>query len=149
MALSVVVPVFNAEEALRPLVTALAGLGESIPLEVILVNDGSRDLSWEVILTLATEHSWVRSINLIRNYGQHNALLCGVREARHDLVVTLDDDLQNPPEEIPAMMSKLREGYDVVYGSPAHETHGLLRDLASQITKIVLGVPWERPPLDK
>jgi glycosyltransferase involved in cell wall biosynthesis len=138
MALSVVVPVFNAEGTLRTLVTALANLGETIPLEVILVNDGSRDRSWEVILELAAKHSWVLGINLMKNYGQHNALLCGVRAARHDLVATIDDDLQNPPEEIPAMLSKLREGYDVVYGCPVRETHGLLRDFASRITKIVL-----------
>jgi len=138
MPLSVVVPVFNAEATLRPLISALASLSESIPLEVILVNDGSRDRSWEVILELAVQHPWVLGINLMKNYGQHNALLCGVRAARHDLVATIDDDLQNPPEEIPALLSKLGEGYDVVYGCPIRETHGFLRDLASRTTKIVL-----------
>ncbi len=74
----------------------------------------------------------------MRNYGQHNALLCGVRAARNDIIVTMDDDLQNPPGEIAALYAKLSEGYDVVYGTPLKETHGLLRDLASQITKRVL-----------
>jgi undecaprenyl-phosphate 4-deoxy-4-formamido-L-arabinose transferase len=73
-----------------------------------------------------------------RNYGQHNAVLCGVREARGDLIVTMDDDLQHPPEELPKLLEKLGEGYDVVYGPPIQEQHGLLRDMASRITKVVL-----------
>ena len=75
---------------------------------------------------------------LARNYGQHNALLCGIRAARGELVVTLDDDLQNPPEEIHRLLARLDEGYDVVYGSPQAETHGFLRDQASRITKLAL-----------
>lgn len=74
----------------------------------------------------------------MRNYGQHNALLCGIRAAKYDVIVTMDDDLQNPPEEIPKLLKKLDEGYDVVYGFPEKEQHGLWRDLASQITKIAL-----------
>ena len=138
MPVSIVVPVYNAEKTLRPLVAALSQLGESFPLELILVNDGSRDRSWDVIGELASGRPWLRGINLMRNYGQHNALLCGVRAARNDIIVTMDDDLQNPPGEIAALYAKLSEGYDVVYGTPLKETHGLLRDLASQITKRVL-----------
>jgi glycosyltransferase involved in cell wall biosynthesis len=138
MALSIVVPVFNAEETLRPLASALEAFAQSTPIEAILVNDGSKDRSWEIILQLATEYPWIRGINLMRNFGQHNALLCGIRAARREIIVTLDDDLQNPPEEIPAMLAKLAEGYDVVYGTPLQESHGLFRDLASQITKLAL-----------
>ena len=138
MALSIVVPVFNAEETLRPLASALEVFAQSMPIEVILVNDGSRDKSWEIILQLATEYPWIRGINLMRNFGQHNALLCGIRAAQREIIVTMDDDLQNPPEEIPAMLAKLAEGYDVVYGTPLKESHGLFRDLASQITKLAL-----------
>jgi glycosyltransferase involved in cell wall biosynthesis len=74
----------------------------------------------------------------MRNYGQHNALLCGIRAAQHDVIITIDDDLQNPPEEIPRLLAKLSEGYDVVYGTPQKEQHGLWRDLASQVTKLAL-----------
>ncbi len=74
----------------------------------------------------------------MRNYGQHNALLCGVRAANGDIVVTMDDDLQHPPEEIPALLSRLDEGYDVVYGTPLEEQHGFMRDFASLITKLAL-----------
>ena len=66
----------------------------------------------------------------MRNYGQHNALLCGIRAAKYDLVVTMDDDLQHPPEEIPRLMARFDEGFDVVYGAPKAEQHGFLRALA-------------------
>src|SRR6185436_19767459 len=94
--------------------------------EVVLVNDGSRDRSWPVINELSVARSWVRGINLMRNYGQHNALLCGIRAARFDTIVTMDDDLQHPPEEIPKLLAKLGEGFDVVYGFPEQQQHGLL-----------------------
>jgi len=74
----------------------------------------------------------------MRNYGQHNALLCGIRNARYDIIVTMDDDLQNPPEELPKMLERLSEGYDVVYGTPQQEQHGFWRDIASRITKLAL-----------
>jgi undecaprenyl-phosphate 4-deoxy-4-formamido-L-arabinose transferase len=106
--------------------------------EIVLVNDGSRDRSWEAIRRLAAEHPSVHGLNMMRNYGQHNALLAGIRAARGELIVTLDDDLQNPPEEIPKMLGKLAEGFDVVYGKPMQEQHGFWRDLASIMTKLVL-----------
>jgi undecaprenyl-phosphate 4-deoxy-4-formamido-L-arabinose transferase len=74
----------------------------------------------------------------MRNFGQHNALLQGIRNARYDRIVTMDDDLQHPPSEIHTLLEKLNEGYDVVYGTPHQEQHGLFRDLASQITKLAL-----------
>jgi undecaprenyl-phosphate 4-deoxy-4-formamido-L-arabinose transferase len=74
----------------------------------------------------------------MRNYGQHNTLLCGIRQARYEVIVTMDDDLQHPPEEIPNLLAKLAEGYDVVYGTPQQEQHGFWRDVASQVTKLAL-----------
>jgi len=137
---SVVIPVYNSEESLPELIGRLAN---TLPTwaqkyEVILVNDGSRDHSWERILSLIEENSWVVGIDLLRNYGQHNALICGIRAAQYEVIVTMDDDLQHPPEEIGKLLSRLNDGYDVVYGIPVHEQHGLWRDLASQVTKIVL-----------
>jgi glycosyltransferase involved in cell wall biosynthesis len=137
---SVIVPVYNGEQTLPELMQCL---GTVLPgccrrFEVVMVNDGSRDASWDAICRLALEHSWVRGINLARNYGQHNALLCGIRSAKFDTLVTMDDDLQNPPEEIPRLLQKLAEGYDVVYGVPQEEQHGLFRNLASQFTKMAL-----------
>jgi undecaprenyl-phosphate 4-deoxy-4-formamido-L-arabinose transferase len=138
--LSVVIPVYNSDEALPRLVERLQPVlaENSDQFEVILVDDCSHTDAWTVVKTLAASHDWVRGIRLMRNYGQHNALLCGIREARYETIVTMDDDLQNPPEEIPKLLEALTEGYDVVYGTPAKEQHGLWRDLASRITKIAL-----------
>jgi glycosyltransferase involved in cell wall biosynthesis len=138
--LSIVVPVYNSAAILPKLAEELGALlpAMSDQFELILVNDGSRDSSWNVIVELVSRYSWVRGIDLLRNYGQHNALLCGIRLARHDTIVTLDDDLQHPPSEIPKLLSKLAQGFDVVYGAPERQQHGLWRDLASQFTKFSL-----------
>ena len=140
MLVSVVVPVYNSEGSLPLLVERLSrALGPGTQLgELILVNDGSSDQSWCVIEELVRTHSWIRGFNLMRNYGQHNALLCGIRAARYPIIVTMDDDLQTPPEEIPRLMAELDKGNDVVYGTPRHQHHGFLRDLASAVTKIAL-----------
>lgn len=138
--LSVIVPAYHSERTLDALVTRLGPILEAVAdqFELVLVNDGSRDGTWPVIERLHREHPWVKGIDLIRNYGQHNALLCGIRSARFEFILTMDDDLQNPPEEIPKLVAALAPGVDVVYGAPEAEVHGLLRDLASQVTKIVL-----------
>ncbi|MBC8099714.1 MAG: glycosyltransferase, partial [Armatimonadetes bacterium] len=107
--------------------------------EIILVEDAGRDNSWAVIQTITRDYSeQVRAFQLMRNYGQHSALLCGIRAAHGDIIVTMDDDLQHPPSEIAKLLATLAEGYDVVYGKPEHERHNLWRALASQVTKIVL-----------
>ncbi|HEX8550477.1 MAG TPA: glycosyltransferase family 2 protein [Abditibacteriaceae bacterium] len=138
--LSVVVPVFNSAAMLPVLLERLIPVLANLmcDCEVVLVNDGSLDDSWRVIEELQKKHDCVRGLDLIRNFGQHNALLCGVRAARFETTVTLDDDLQNPPEEIPTLLARLNEGYDVVYGAPRQEQHGLRRDIASIVTKWVL-----------
>ena len=140
--ISVVVPVYNSQATLETLLQrlslVLAKVAGEGAFEVILVNDASRDRSWPVIRELSARYSWVTGIDLMRNYGQHNGLLCGIRAARFDKIVTLDDDLQNPPEEIPTLLARLDEGFDVVYGKPQKLQHGLLRNLASLITKAVL-----------
>jgi undecaprenyl-phosphate 4-deoxy-4-formamido-L-arabinose transferase len=138
--LSVVVPVFNSARILPELVTRLEPVlaRETRAFELVLVDDHSKDESWEVVQELARRHAWVRGIRLMRNYGQHNALLCGIRSARHELVLTMDDDLQHPPDQIPLLLAHLARGHDVVYGYPREERHGLWRDLASRITKWVL-----------
>jgi glycosyltransferase involved in cell wall biosynthesis len=140
VSLSVVIPVYRGAENLPELTAELHRVLPTLSdaFEVILVDDGSPDTSWQVIQQLTPQYSWLHGITLMRNYGQHNALLCGIRAAQYDVIVTMDDDLQHPAAEIPKLLAKLSEGYDVVYGSPAHEQHGLWRDLASQITKFAL-----------
>src|SRR6266704_6957779 len=127
--ISVVTPVYNGEASVGELCRRLAEVLPRISAEyeIILVNDGSRDRSWETISELSSRFATVRGLNLMRNYGQHNALLCGIRAAKYDVIVTMDDDLQHPPEEIPRLLAALAQGYDVVYGTPEHEQHGVGR----------------------
>lgn len=138
--LSIVVPVYRSQAVLPELHRRISAAMESLgpDFELILVEDCGGDDSWSVITELAAADPRVCGIKLARNYGQHNALLCGIRAAKGEIVVTLDDDLQNPPEEIPALIARLDEGYDVVYGKPRQEQHGILRDAASRITKLAL-----------
>jgi glycosyltransferase involved in cell wall biosynthesis len=135
--ISVVVPVYNSEATLRALVDRLLAASSQWGqrFEVVLVNDGSGDESWRQIVELQKNHEFVRGIDLLRNYGQHNALLCGIREARGETIVTIDDDLQNPPEEITSLLAMLNSGHDVVYGVPMVKEHGLARGFASSVTK--------------
>lgn len=138
--LSIVIPVFRAENSLlelhRRIVDALEAL--DMTFEIILVEDCGGDKSWYHIADIAAQDKRVRGLRLSKNYGQHNALLCGIRAASGDVIVTLDDDLQHPPEEINKLLAKLEEGYDVVYGPPEREQQNTFRNLASQITKIAL-----------
>jgi glycosyltransferase involved in cell wall biosynthesis len=138
--LSIVVPVYRSERSLPLLVQRLLPVLATLegPTEIIFVEDGGGDGSWGVIEQLSRSHDCVRGLRLARNYGQHNALLCGIRAARGQTIVTMDDDLQNPPEEIPKLLARLAEGADVVYGFPLDASHGFLRNQASRITKLVL-----------
>jgi len=138
--ISVVIPVFNSHDTLDELA---ARLMQTLPTltssyEVILVNDGSRDTSWQVIESLSEEYQWVRCINLMRNYGQHNALLCGIRSAKYEITVTMDDDLQHPPEEIGKLLGPLNKGFDVVYGTPMRQQHALWRKFSSCLIRLAL-----------
>jgi glycosyltransferase involved in cell wall biosynthesis len=137
---SVVIPVYRSEKILPELLRRLCGTLAAITAkrEIILVNDSSPDDSWEIIGQLAAQYPEIKPINLMRNYGQHNALLCGIRTASCDTIVTMDDDLQHPPEEIPKLLAELTKDWDVVYGIPEKQEHGLLRDVASITTKLAL-----------
>ncbi|HEY7970866.1 MAG TPA: glycosyltransferase family 2 protein [Candidatus Limnocylindrales bacterium] len=137
---SVVIPVYRSASVLpelhRRLTAVLPGLVDRY--EIVLIEDAGGDGSWDVIESLAAQDRHIRGIRMSRNYGQHNALLCGIRAARYDAIVTMDDDLQNPPEEIGKLLELLGDGVDVVYGTPGTEQHGFLRNQASRITKIAL-----------
>jgi undecaprenyl-phosphate 4-deoxy-4-formamido-L-arabinose transferase len=138
--LSVVIPVYRSQDTLRELHRRIVAALEPVEpaFEIVLVEDCGGDNSWQVIESIAAHDARVRGIQLARNFGQHNALLCGIRSARGDLIVTIDDDLQNPPEEIPKLLTVLAEGQDVVYGTPVAETHSFFRNQASKITKLAL-----------
>ena len=116
---SVVVPLFNDAEILNELYYRLSALMASLeqPYEVIFVDDGSRDNTFAVLNTIyQADPTHVKGVRLLRNFGQHPAVTAGFEQARGQIIITLDSDLQNPPEEIPKLLNKLAEGYDVVVG---------------------------------
>ena len=140
MSLSIVIPCFRSAATLPAL---LGGIAEAVPAgarpyEVILVVDDDRDDTWAVATTLAGTDPAVRALRLSRNYGQHNAIVAGIRAARHDVIVTMDDDLQHPPEQIPVLLDALSQQTDLVYGVAEQEEHRALRSLASRSVKWVL-----------
>jgi undecaprenyl-phosphate 4-deoxy-4-formamido-L-arabinose transferase len=140
LGLSIVIPAYNSGRILPALVARLEPvlLATGLPFEAIIINDGSRDDTWHVVRRIADTHPWVRGFCTMRNYGQHNALLCGIRAARYDRTVTMDDDLQHPPEELRRLIDALTDELDVVYAPPTEKQHGFLRNLASLVTKFAL-----------
>lgn len=138
--ISIVIPVYRGAESITELTARIIDVMEKVAdkYEIIFVHDVSPDRSWEVIQQLVAKHSAVRGIDLMKNAGQHNALLCGVRHARYELIVTMDDDLQHPPEHIPQLVEKVLEGYDLVYGVPMQEPRSFARNLMSRLIKKVI-----------
>ncbi|NMB93720.1 MAG: glycosyltransferase family 2 protein [Flexilinea flocculi] len=136
---TVVIPVYNSEGSIEELTARLhIVLPQLFPdYEIILINDGSHDNSWKVIQKLC-QHPRVRGFNLMRNFGQHNALLCGIRSARFETIITMDDDLQHPPEQLPLLVETYNKGYDVVYAVPKKLPHSWWRNLGSKLTKFTL-----------
>ena len=139
---TVVIPVYNSERSLPLLVERLHAALPALcsEYEIILVNDDSRDGSWNAIQALCAASPRVLGIDLMRNFGQHNALLCGIRRARYELILTMDDDLQHPPSEIYKLVDEIRSGKDLVYASPKKETHSWWRNFSSNLSKWALKV---------
>jgi len=133
--LSVVIPCYGSEHTIRPLVERLVRVleAEGRSFEIVLVDDGSPDGVWEVLTALHRERpEQIVAIQLMRNFGQHNALMAGLRRARGDVLVTLDDDLQHPPEEVPKLLRALEEGnLDLVYGTYEERRHRGWRNAGS------------------
>lgn len=137
---SVVIPVYNSERTLEELVTRIRHVLTPITpsFEIVFVNDGSSDQSWKLIQNLSSQHHFVRGFNFSRNYGQQSALLCGVRHASGEITITLDDDLQHLPEEIPRLLAELNQNLDVVYGAPQQAQQTCIRKVASYLLKTSL-----------
>lgn len=137
---SVVIPVYNSEASLAQVVksTRAVLLDQGTSVEFILIDDDSDDGSWDVVTQLAATIDNVRGLRLRRNYGQHSALLAGIRVARAPVIITMDDDGQHPPQEVPRLLAALSGNHDVVYGFPAGLPHSFMRNFTSWMTKIVL-----------
>ena len=133
--LSVIVPVYRSAATLHELYGRLTATLEKAGLgyRIIFVEDRGGDESWAIIERLAASDERVKGVQLSRNFGQHAATLCGLSRAEGQWVVTLDDDLQHPPEHIPALLAKAREGHAVVYGVYAERTHSTWRNFTSAV----------------
>lgn len=133
---SILIPVYNSESIVSKTVEETIKFFSSYNLsyEILLINDGSSDNSWDVIKGLAQSNKSIRAINLLKNYGQHSAIFCGMENCVGDLIITIDDDLQNPPEEIIHLINKIDEGFDLVFGKFRLKKHSWFR---RQGTKIV------------
>ena len=137
MLVSIVVPVYRTEQDLIDLAarTQATLTAAQIPYELVFVDDGSPEATWDILQSLqASAPTIISVVRLMRNFGQHNALMCGFRHARGDVIVTIDDDLQNPPEEIPRLLETLSHGgFDLVYGVPDLKKHAVMRNLGSRL----------------
>jgi len=136
---SVVIPVYNSEGIVGDTLDRTACFFEErgLSYEVIAVNDGSRDGSWDVLKARAAKNPRVLALNLLRNYGQHHANMCGFMHSRGEWVVTLDDDGQNPPEEIARLIEKAAEGHDLVIGRFREKRHPLYRRLGTRLVGVI------------
>lgn len=144
---SVVIPVYNSEAIVGQTIdrTATFFEGNGLEYEIILVNDGSHDRSWDIISEKARQNPRVIAINLLHNYGQHNANLCGFQHSRGDYVITIDDDLQNPPEEIIHLIDKAKEGYDLVIGRFKEKKHAWYRRIGSLLINEINTRIFQKP----
>ena len=131
--ISIIIPVFNSENIVKNTVeqSIYELKSQKLNFEIILINDGSKDNSWRTIKKLTQKYPEIISINLLKNYGQHTAIYCGIEQSKGNYLVTLDDDLQNPPKEIIKLINKITDGYDVVFGTFPEKKHSFLRKIGT------------------
>jgi undecaprenyl-phosphate 4-deoxy-4-formamido-L-arabinose transferase len=146
MKLSICIPVYNGALTIAALVDeCIAELSAHYALEFVLVNDYSRDDSDAVCKTLVTRHSCVKYISLRKNFSEHNAVMCAFNYVSGDFAVVIDDDFQNPPREIRALVEEARKGYDVVYSRYADKRHHAFRNLGSRFNNLIANWLLDKP----
>lgn len=144
--LSICIPVYNSARSIAALVDeCFAELSPHYTLEFVLVNDYSQDDSDAVCKALQARHSCVKYVSLRKNFGEHNAVMCAFNYASGDFVVVIDDDFQNPPSEIRALVEEARKGFDVVYSRFATKHHSALRNLGSRFNNLVASWLLDKP----
>lgn len=145
---SIVIPCYNSEHSIREVVEStndqFAHM-DGYECEFVLVNDNSRDGTFGVISRLAAEYPTVHGVNLMRNFGQHNSLMCAMHFAKGDVVLGMDDDLQCQPSQIPAILGKLEEGFDLVYGVYRESANGAIKNFTSWLNKVTARKLLGRP----
>ncbi|PSL29237.1 glycosyltransferase family 2 protein [Dyadobacter jiangsuensis] len=146
MKLSVIIPVYNSEKTIRSLIEKLQATLSEISFEIVMVNDGSRDGSEQVCRELSNAYANVRFISLRRNYGEFNAVMCGLNWAYGNYCVMIDDDFQNPPEEILKLVETAESGdYDVVYTYYAKKQHSVGRNMGSRFVNWLTSYLLNKP----
>jgi glycosyltransferase involved in cell wall biosynthesis len=145
---SIVVPVYNSERLVGGTVDAIVDVfeGAGLDYQLILVNDGSKDGSWDVIAEKARANPKVVALNLLQNYGQHHANLAGFREATGDFVITMDDDQQNPPDQALVLIDEAMYGWDVVFGRFERKQAAGYRRIGSQLISLINRRVFNQPP---
>lgn len=133
--ISVVIPAYQSSGSLPELISRLEAIltKSAQSFEIIIVEDFSVDGTWEVLKLLKNSRPHLKIIRLVRNFGQHNAIICGFSLAQGDVIVTMDDDLQHPPEEIFKLLAAINEGYDLVIGAYESKEHALWRNFGSKL----------------
>lgn len=145
---SLVIPVYNSEKSIEELYDQIIEVFKQITqnFEIIMVDDASKDKVWEKMQILHEKDNRVKIIQLMRNFGKHNALLCGFNHARGDYIITLDDDLQNPPSEIPKLIKKMEEtNADVVTGTRKKKHEPFLKKIASNYLDRLITIIFKKP----
>ena len=137
MKISICIPVYNGSKTIEKLVDEVKETLSKYELEIILINDGSKDNSEEVCISISKKFDIVKFINLRKNFGEHNAVLCGLNYVTGDYVAIIDDDFQNPPSEIEALIEEMKNGYDVVYSKYDEKKHHWFRNIGSKFNDSV------------
>ena len=148
MKISFVIPCYRSEKMIGKVIEEIKTTMEGMlqyTYEVVLINDCSPDNTFEAIKELAAQYSFVKGINLARNFGQHAALMAGFRHISGDVVVCLDDDGQTPADEVDKLLAKLEEGYDAVYAKYEHKQHSTFRNLGSKVNELMTRMMLEKP----
>jgi len=146
--ISFVIPCYRSENTLPHVVAEIQAKMQTLPqfeYDIFLVNDCSPDNTLETIRTLCAQHDNIKGIGFARNFGQHSALMAGLRYSDGDYVVCLDDDGQTPADEVDKLLSKLEEGYDAVYASYDHKQHSTFRNLGSKVNELMLRMMLSKP----
>ena len=149
MNLSVVIPIYNSSSIISKLISKLSEEISKIKristYQIILVNDCSNDNSWSEISKICDKENFVVGVNLMKNYGQHNALMAGINIARGDYVITMDDDLQHSPNEINKILDKIEEGYDACYTNYKNNKYNAFKVLSSKLNNTISNFLIDKP----
>ena len=138
--ISVIIPAFNSENSLEELVDKIIECITKLKLsfEIIIVDDSSKDTTWFKINYLSKKNKFIKGYKFKKNYGQHYAILYGLKKSKGQILITMDDDLQHPPEIIKHLYEKYKEGNQLVYAKPTNKSRGLIRSIMTSNVKFFL-----------